>query len=71
MTNLEIAQILHQISEILEMQEVQFKPRAYQRAAIAIETLSEDVKDIYKRGGIKELKKIPGVGESIAEKIEV
>ena len=40
MTNLEIAQILYQISEILEMQDIQFKPRAYQRAALSIESLS-------------------------------
>lgn len=70
MTNLEIAQILYQIAEILEIQDVQFKPRAYQRAALSIESLSEDVRDIYKSGGIKALKEIPGVGESIAEKIE-
>lgn len=70
MTNLEIAQILFQISEILEMKEVPFKPRAYQRAALAIESLSEDVREIYKRGGTKALKQIPGVGESISKKIE-
>jgi len=52
------------------MEEVAFKPYAYQKAAIALETLEEDVEEIYKRGGTKELEKIPGVGKSIAEKIE-
>ncbi|MFC1801483.1 DNA polymerase/3'-5' exonuclease PolX [Nanoarchaeota archaeon] len=70
MTNLEIAQILYQISEILELKDIQFKPRAYQKAALAIESLSEDVREIYRKGGIKKLKEIPGVGESIAKKIE-
>ncbi len=52
------------------MDEVAFKPYAYQRAAAALEGLEEDVRDIYKRGGLKALEEIPGVGESIAEKIE-
>jgi DNA polymerase (family 10) len=32
--------------------------------------LPEDIKDIYQKGGFKALEKIPGVGASIAEKIE-
>ena len=67
MKNIEIAKILYEIAEMLEMQGVQFKPRAYQKAARSVESLSEDIEDVYKRG---ELQKIPGVGESIAEKIE-
>ncbi len=67
MKNLEIAQILNNIANILELEEVQFKPRAYRNAARAIESLSEDIKDIYNRG---ELENIPGVGKHIAEKIK-
>lgn len=52
------------------MDDIPFKPQAYEKAAIILETLQEDVEDIYKREGIKSLKEIPGVGESIAEKIE-
>ena len=52
------------------MDNVQFKPRAYEKAALTIEALEEDVEKIYADGGIKALKQIPGVGESIAEKIE-
>ncbi len=66
MNNLEIARILLEIAEMLEMQGVQFKPRAYQHAARTIENLSEDVRDVYERG---ELEELPGVGKSIAEKI--
>ena len=52
------------------MDDVPFKPRAYEKAALSIEGLEEDVEQTYKKGGLKALKQIPGVGESIAEKIE-
>ncbi len=70
MKNQEVARIFYEIADYLEMEEVAFKPYAYQKAAIALESLEEDVGEIYKRGGTKELEKIPGVGKSIAEKIE-
>ena len=69
MRNQELAKIFYKIADFLEMDEVQFKPYAYQKAAIALETLEKDVKEIYKKGGIKALEKIPGIGKSIAEKI--
>lgn len=52
------------------MQGVSFKPRAYEKAALAVLGLEESVENIYKQGGIKALEEIPGVGVSIAEKIE-
>ncbi len=70
MNNQEIAKILYEISEYLEMQDVQFKPRAYEKAAHSIETLEKNMSDIYKQEGIKGLDKIPAVGTGIAEKIE-
>jgi len=70
MTNQEIAKILYEISEYLEMEDVAFKPRAYEKAAHSIEALEESVSDIYKREGLKGLDKIPAVGSGIAEKIE-
>jgi len=70
MKNQEIAKILHYIAQYLEMDGVAFKPFAYNKAAIAINTLEEDVDDIYKKGGIKALEGIPGIGQSIAQKIE-
>jgi DNA polymerase (family 10) len=69
MKNKEIAKIFNEISEYLEMDGVQFKPYAYQKAALTLETLKNDVEDLYKAGGLKALKGIPGVGESIAHKI--
>ncbi len=70
MKNQEIANIFYEIADFLEMEGIVFKPYAYEKAAITLETLGEDVEEIYKRGGFKALKEIPGVGESIAEKIE-
>jgi DNA polymerase (family 10) len=70
MKNKELAKIFSEIAEYLEMEGVKFKPYAYQKAALTLETLKDDVEDIYAKGGLKALKDIPGVGESIALKIE-
>ncbi|MFH0700938.1 MAG: DNA polymerase/3'-5' exonuclease PolX [Candidatus Woesearchaeota archaeon] len=66
MKNQEIAQLLYEIADILEIQEVPFKPQAYRNAARSIENLSEDIAAIHQRG---ELDQIPGVGEHIGKKI--
>ena len=70
MKNFEVVKVLSEIAIFLEMDEVQFKPRAYEKAARSIEALEEDVEEIYKKGGIKALMEIPGVGRNIAAKIE-
>jgi len=70
MKNQELAKIFEEISEYLEMDGVPFKPYAYQKVALTLETLKDDVEDLYRKGGLKALKGIPGVGESIAHKIE-
>jgi len=70
MKNQEIAKILFEIGDFLELNEIPFKPKAYQQAAIALDSLEEDVAEIYKREGLKGLEKIPAVGTSIALKIE-
>jgi len=70
MKNKELANIFYEIADYLKMEEVDFKPYAYERAAAALEGSEEDVEEIYKKGGIKALEEIPGVGKSIAEKIE-
>lgn len=69
-SNKEIAEVLAEIAEYLEMQDVPFKPRAYEKVAQVVDGLEEEVGEIYKKGGIKALEEIPGVGVSIAEKIE-
>jgi len=68
--NQKIAKILSEIEEMLEINSIPFKPKAYKKAARAIENLKEDIGLIYKKGGIKALMEIPGVGKSIAKKIE-
>jgi len=70
MKNQEIAKIFYEIADYLEMEGVAFKPYAYEKAALALETLEKDIGEIYKEGGRKALLKIPGTGESMADKIE-
>jgi len=66
MKNLLVAKILNEIADILEMQDVEFKPRAYRKAARTVESLSKSIEEVYEENKLKELS---GVGESIAEKI--
>ena len=68
MKNPEIAKFFYEIANILEIQDVQFKPGAYRKAAMAIETWNAEVEEIYKEKGVNGLKEIPGVGEAIAKK---
>ena len=49
---------------------VQFRARAYDRAADTIAGLSENVADIYSKNGVAGLLEIPSVGKAIAAKIE-
>ncbi|MFQ5871956.1 MAG: helix-hairpin-helix domain-containing protein, partial [Candidatus Geothermarchaeales archaeon] len=66
MRNRDVAQVLYDIADLLEIEGVGFKPRAYRKAAQTVETLSEDVAEIMERG---ELEELSGVGPSIAKKI--
>jgi DNA polymerase (family X) len=67
--NFEIARILHEIAIYQEMKGEKFKPRAYEKAALYIGSLNDDLGIIYKKGGIKALMQLPGIGKSIAEKL--
>ncbi len=67
--NFEIARILHEIAIYEEMKGEMFKPRAYEKAALYIGSLAEDVGTIYKKGGIEALMQLPGIGRNIAEKL--
>ncbi|MCD5390676.1 DNA polymerase/3'-5' exonuclease PolX [candidate division NPL-UPA2 bacterium] len=68
MRNSEIASIFSHIADILEIKgENPFRVRAYQKVVRVLESLTEEVEEIYKAG---ELKNISGVGEGIAKKIE-
>ncbi|OIO54743.1 hypothetical protein AUJ46_02435 [Candidatus Peregrinibacteria bacterium CG1_02_54_53] len=65
--NKRIAMLLRQIAALLEEQGVAFKPAAYRRAAKVLDELECDV-STYKDP--KELEAFPGIGESIAKKIQ-
>lgn len=68
MRNEEVAAVLYEIADLLEMSEPEdrFRPIAYRRAARAIESLAEDIEDVMRRGG---LEGVPGVGKAIAGKV--
>lgn len=70
MKNKEIAKIFLEMADYLQMEDVAFKPYAYQRAADSLEGLDQDVVQVYEQGGCEALEKIPGVGKNIAKKIE-
>jgi DNA polymerase (family 10) len=70
MKNSEISHILYIISIYEDMQDEFFKARSYEKASRVIDSLTEELSDIYKRGGKEALMNIPGIGTAIAEKIE-
>lgn len=70
MRNQELSKIFNDMARFLEMEGIAFKPHAFEKAAFSLESLEEDVDEIYKRGGVKALMEIPGVGKSIAGHIE-
>lgn len=70
MKNQEIAKIFTNLATYLYMDNVPFKPWAYERAAMALESLPTDVQDIYKKEGLKGLEAIIGIGKGIALRIE-
>ena len=70
MTNTEIAKFLREMSIFLDMTSVPFKPRAYEKAAYAVESLDRPVAELYAQGGLQALGSIPSVGKGIAERIE-
>ncbi len=68
--NIAIAEIFYEIADILEMQNVRWKPQAFRVAAQTLESLRENIEDIYASGGLKALEALPGIGERLAQKIE-
>lgn len=69
-SNQDIANILYEMSVLYEMQGVEFKPRAYERAAHGVESFGENVQDVFAERGLKAIDAIPGVGTGIAEHLE-
>lgn len=67
MQNKKVASILHRVADYLEMDGVDFRTKAYRRAAHTIETLSVDIADVREEGRLEE---IPGIGKHLHTKIE-
>ena len=67
MKNHEVAELLRNIAQLLEIKgELVFKIRAYEKAALAIDNLDEDIEEVWKQGKLDD---IPGVGEALTKKI--
>ncbi|MBS3740334.1 DNA polymerase III, partial [Candidatus Bipolaricaulota bacterium] len=58
-----VVEILNEIADLLEIKGVDYKPRAYRRAAREVDSLTEDLSKIYKQGALED---IPSVGKNIA-----
>ena len=68
--NQELARIFDRMADALEfLGEIPFKVVAYRKAARVLEDLPEDIEEIYRKGGMAALMRLPGIGEGIAKKI--
>jgi DNA polymerase (family 10) len=68
MSNLDIAKLFHEIADLLEIKDENiFKIRAYRRAAMNLESLTEEIEAVAARGGLAE---IAGIGKDLATKIQ-
>jgi DNA polymerase (family X) len=68
MTNQEVARVLDEIGDILEIQgENRFRVLGYRRGAESLRSLGRDINQVWQAG---ELETIPGVGEALSKKID-
>lgn len=67
MQNKKVASILNRVADYLEMDGVDFRTKAYRRAAHTIETLSVDIAEVAEQDRLEEL---PGIGKHIHDKIQ-
>ena len=68
MKNKELTDLFEKMADILELKgENPFKISAYRKASRILGDLTQDIEEITEKG---ELKKIPGIGEGMAQKIE-
>ena len=65
--NIEVAKILYEVADLLELQGIGFKPNAYRNAARNIESMTKELEEYRKTSNLRD---IPGVGEAIAKKVE-
>ena len=67
--NVEVATLLEEFADLLDANDVEYKPRAYRRAAENVREHPEPI-ELLAEEGHESLQRIDGVGEAIAEKIE-
>lgn len=67
-TNDEVADRLEELADLLEAQEVEYKPRAYRTAADNVRSTADSMSDLVD-DGLEAVQEIEGVGEAIGEKI--
>ncbi len=70
MDNRQLGRVFRDLAAYLEMDGVPFKPRAYEKAAQAIESQDRPLADLYRAQGVKGLRAIAGIGASMADKLE-
>jgi DNA polymerase (family 10) len=68
-SNAQVARALREMALFLAMEEVPFKPRAYEKAALEVAALDRPLLEIDAAGGVQALAELPGVGKGIAERI--
>ncbi|MGI0037667.1 MAG: DNA polymerase/3'-5' exonuclease PolX [Nitrososphaera sp.] len=71
--NADISKALRELGFLTEVEggeNVQFKARAYYKAADTIANLTKDISELYSQGGVSTLLQIPSIGKAIASKIE-
>ncbi|MFB6267663.1 MAG: DNA polymerase/3'-5' exonuclease PolX [Halodesulfurarchaeum sp.] len=66
--NAEVASLLEEFADLLEARDVEYKPRAYRRAATNLRDYPDPVEDLAEEGP-EAIQEIEGVGEAISEKI--
>lgn len=67
MMNKKVAKTFNEIADLLEVKGVDFKPRAYRKAARKIDSMKDDIRKYYEDESLRE---IEGVGKAMEVKIE-
>ncbi len=68
--NLEVAEKLHQMADLLEQQQSNpYRVNAYRKAAVTISGLNKDVGKLVETDGVDGLQQLPGIGEGLSAAI--
>jgi DNA polymerase (family 10) len=69
-SNPEIARILFEMAVLSDMNDMEYKRRAYELASADVAIFPEELAQLYEREGLKGLRTVPSVGTQIAKHIE-